>query len=446
MKRIRAVVLGAGGRDFHNFNVAFRDDPAYEVVGFTAAQIPNIAGRVYPAELAGRLYPRGIPIYEEDDLPRLIRELGVDEVVFAYSDVSHEHVMHRASIALAEGANFRLLGPHATMLRSARPVISLAAVRTGCGKSPAARFVVGLLREAGLAVAVVRHPMPYGDLARQAVQRFATIDDLEAAGCTIEEREEYEPHLVEGNVVFAGVDYARVLRAAEAEADLIVWDGGNNDLPFFTPDLEIVLADPHRAGDERRFYPGETNLLRAHVLVITKVDTADPQAVRALRQSIAQANPTASVLEAAMPVCIDRPELVQGKRVLVVEDGPTLTHGGMSFGAGVVAARGAGAAALVDPRPFAVGSIARAFAAHPHMGSLLPATGYGSAQIRELEATIRRVPCELVLVATPIDLRRLIEITQPTTRVRYGFEPREPERFAGTLAPAIARARAARGR
>jgi predicted GTPase len=416
------VIMGAAGRDFHNFNVFFRLNPTYKVVAFTAAQIPNIAGRIYPRELAGALYPNGIPIVPEEELESVIVRHAVDQVVFAYSDVSHEQVMHRASRALAAGADFRLLGPRSTMLRSRKPVVSICAVRTGAGKSPAARKFATWLRQQGHRVAVVRHPMPYGDLVQQAVQRFATLDDLQQARCTIEEREEYEPHISQGDVVFAGVDYERILRLAESEADVILWDGGNNDTPFFVSDLEIVLVDPHRAGHERSYFPGEVNLLRADVIVISKLDTADPQKVEAVRQTIRSANPTAQIVESTMPVTVDDASAVRDKRVLVIEDGPTVTHGGMAYGAGVLAARKYGAAALVDPRPAAVGTLRETFRANPHLDCLLPAMGYGAEQIHDLEQTVTRVDCDLVLIATPVDLRRLINIRQPTCRVSYEFE------------------------
>jgi len=416
------VIMGAAGRDFHNFNVVFRHNPTYQVVAFTAAQIPNIAGRTYPPELSGGRYPNGIPILPESDLETIIAERDVHQVVFAYSDVSHEYVMHNASRVLAAGADFRLLGLRATMLRSSKPVVSVCAVRTGAGKSPVARKIAEWLRTSGRRVAVIRHPMPYGDLTRQAVQRFAAIDDLDQADCTIEEREEYEPHIMEGQVVYAGVDYERILRQAESEADVILWDGGNNDLPFIESDLEIVLVDPHRAGQERAYFPGEVNLLRADVIVLTKVDTANPNHVEAVHRVIRAANPRASIVESRMPLSVDRPDLVRGKRVLVIEDGPTVSHGGMAYGAGVLAAQRHGAAVLVDPRPFAVGSLHQTFEAYPHLDCLLPAMGYGANQLRDLEQTIKQVDCDLVLIATPVDLRRLISIAQPTARVTYCFE------------------------
>ncbi|MDE3118104.1 MAG: GTPase [Nitrospirota bacterium] len=422
MDQTKVLIMGAAGRDFHNFNVVFRQNPHYRVVAFTAAQIPNIAGRLYPPTLAGPLYPEGIPIHAEEQLESLIDAQQVEQVVFAYSDVPHEAVMHKASRAMARGADFRLLGPRATMLASAKPVVSVCAVRTGCGKSPAARKIAAILRSEGLRVAVVRHPMPYGDLAKQAVQRFADLADLARAECTIEEMEEYEPHIVSGDLVYAGVDYERILRRAEAEADVILWDGGNNDWSFFASDLELVLADPHRAGHERSYYPGEVNLRRAQVIVLTKLDSADPEQTRSLRESLKAYNPAAVVIESSMPISLTDPEAVQGKRVLVVEDGPTLTHGGMSFGAGVLAARKWGARALVDPRPWAVGSIRRTFAEYPHIGPLLPAMGYGPQQMCELEETIRGVECDAVLIATPVDLRRVIQIVQPTCRATYELE------------------------
>lgn len=424
-QKTNVVIMGAAGRDFHNFNVVFRKNPDYQVVAFTAAQIPNIAGRTYPAELAGDRYPNGISIVPEEELEAVIAAHAVDDVVFAYSDVSYEAVMQKASRALAAGAGFRFLSPRSTMLRARKPVVSVCAVRTGAGKSPVARKIAALLRARGLRVAVVRHPMPYGDLAQQAVQRFATLDDLRAAHCTIEEREEYEPHLRQGDIVFAGVDYERILRQAEAEADVILWDGGNNDLPFFEPDLEIVLLDPHRAGHERRYFPGEVNVLRADLVIITKVETADPQMVEALRRAIAAANPQAKILESTMPITLDDPAMVAGRRVLVVEDGPTLTHGGMAYGAGVIAAKRYGAAEIVDPRLAATGSLSDTFRSNPHLDCVLPAMGYGPDQIRDLEQTINRVDCDLVLIATPVDLRRLISIRQPTCRVSYEFEPRD---------------------
>jgi len=423
MPKDRVIIMGAAGRDFHNFNVYFRDNPRYEVVAFTATQIPNIEGRLYPPELAGPLYPQGIPIHPESELPRLIKEFDVDQVVFAYSDVSHEYVMHRASLALAAGADFRLMGVKSTMLKSSRPVVAICAVRTGSGKSQTSRRVCDILKKMGKRVVVVRHPMPYGDLRKQVCQRFATYEDLDRYECTIEEREDYEPHLDRGTVVYAGVDYEMILRQAEQEAEVIVWDGGNNDLPFYRPDLHIVVTDPHRAGHELRYHPGEANLRLADVVVINKIDTAQPENVDALRRNIRVTNPRATVIEAASPIFVEDPGAIRGKRVLVVEDGPTLTHGEMSYGAGTVAARRFGAAELVDPRPYAVGSIAEAFEKYPQMGPLLPAVGYGKRQIEELEETINATPCDLVLVATPIDLRRVLKrIKHPMDRVRYEMQ------------------------
>ncbi len=423
MPKDRVIIMGAAGRDFHNFNVYFRDNPHYEVVAFTATQIPNIEGRLYPPELAGPLYPQGIPIHPESELPRLIKEFDVDQVVFAYSDVSHEYVMHRASLALAAGADFRLMGAKSTMLESSRPVVAICAVRTGSGKSQTSRRVCDILKKMGKRVVVVRHPMPYGDLRKQVCQRFATYEDLDRYECTIEEREDYEPHLDRGTVVYAGVDYEMILRQAEQEAEVIVWDGGNNDLPFYRPDLHIVVTDPHRAGHELRYHPGEANLRLADVVVINKIDTAQPENVDTLRRNIRVTNPRATVIEAASPIFVEDPGAIRGKRVLVVEDGPTLTHGEMSYGAGTVAARRFGAAELVDPRPYAVGSIAEAFEKYPQMGPLLPAVGYGKRQIEELEETINATPCDLVLVATPIDLRRVLKhIKHPVDRVRYELQ------------------------
>lgn len=422
MKTKQILILGAAGRDFHNFNVVFRGDPESRVVGFTATQIPGIAGRRYPSELAGPFYPAGIPIFEEKDLEKLIAEYAVDDVVFSYSDISHQNLMHLASRVLAAGSDFRLLAAAHTQIKSSVPVISICAVRTGCGKSPVARLVTAELKREGLRPVVIRHPMPYGDLAAQAVQRFAVMDDLEQNQCTIEEREEYEPHLRQGTVVYAGVDYGRILRQAEEEADIILWDGGNNDTPFYVPDLDIVVADPHRAGHELSYFPGEVNLRQAGVIVINKVDTAAPHDVETVRRNIAASNPKAAVVETACRVTVSSPELVKGARVLVVEDGPTLTHGEMPYGAGVVAARQCGAAELVDPRPYAVGSIRGTYEKYPHLTSLLPAMGYSAMQRHELEETINRVSCDLVLVATPIDLARVIKLNKPSLRVTYEVE------------------------
>jgi predicted GTPase len=422
MKSDKVVIMGAAGRDFHNFNVYFRDNPAYQVVAFTATQIPNIAERRYPSTLAGALYPNGIPIFPESDLPQLVQEHRINQVIFAYSDISHETVMHRASLVLATGADFRLLGPRATMLKSTQPVVAVCAVRTGSGKSQTTRAVAHALRALGKRVVVVRHPMPYGDLTRQIVQRFATREDLVKHQTTIEEREEYEPHIAQGTLVYAGVDYEKILRQAEAEADVILWDGGNNDFPFFEPTLMIVIVDPHRAGHELLYHPGEMNLRMADVIVINKVDTANAEDVNRVRANVHFANPNAIVVEAASPIFVDDPNAIRGKRVLIVEDGPTLTHGGMAYGAGVIAAHKFGAREIVDPRPYAVGSIKETYAQYPGTGTVLPAMGYGDKQIEELEATINATPVDLVLIATPIDLRRVIHIQPPTILVRYELQ------------------------
>lgn len=431
----RIIIVGAAGRDFHDFNVAFRDDPSVRVVAFTAAQIPRIDDRRYPAALAGPRYPEGIPVEPESRLEALISEHDATEVVFSYSDVTHAHVMHLASRALAAGAGFRLLGPRRTMLRSRRPVIAVCAVRTGCGKSPACRYVARVLREEGLRVAIVRHPMPYGDLERMRVQRFASLADLDAqgSGITLEEREEYEPHIEAGNVVFAGVDYAEILASAEQDADIVLWDGGNNDLPFVRPDLWITLVDPHRDGHEQGYHPGEANLRAAHVVVVTKANTAPPGTVGALRASVEQLNPGAQVIVTDMLVEADAPELVSGRRVLLVEDGPTVTHGGMTHGAGRVAALALGASEIVDPRPAAVGSIHELYARYPHLGPLIPAMGYYPAQLDELARTIAAVDCDTVVVATPIDLRHLIELGHPSTRVRYELADHGAPTLAGAV-------------
>jgi len=420
MKRV--LVLGAAGRDFHNFNLIFRDNPDYQVVAFTATQIPDIAGRRYPPELAGHLYPQGIPVVDEKTMESTIAEQKVDVVVFSYSDISYQNLMHLASRAIAAGADFWLPGTEHTQIKSKVPVISVCAVRTGCGKSPVSRLVAQELRNHGCKPAAIRHPMPYGDLAAQAVQRFATLEDLDLQQCTIEEREEYEPHIRLGTVVYAGVDYEKILRRAEQEADVILWDGGNNDTPFYQSDLEIVVLDPHRAGHELAYFPGEVNLRRADVLVINKVDTAQSHDIEVVRQSVRLHNPTAMVCEMASRVSIDSPVSMRGKRVLVVEDGPTLTHGEMPYGAGVVAARQAGAEELVDPRPFAVGSIRTTYDRYGHLTNLLPAMGYSPLQRHELEETIRRTPCDLVVIATPIDLTRVVKIDKPNVRVSYQAE------------------------
>jgi len=418
----RILIMGAAGRDFHNFNVFYRDNPDVEVVAFTATQIPNIEGRLYPPELAGARYPQGIPIYPESDLVKLIHEKKVDQVVFAYSDVSHEYVMHKASQVLAAGADFALLGTRHTQLKSSKPVVAVCAVRTGSGKSQTTRRVSKILRQMGYRVAAIRHPMPYGDLVKQTVQRFADYSDLDKHQCTIEEREEYEPHLDNGLIVYAGVDYERILRQAEQEVDIILWDGGNNDLPFYKPDLHIVVVDPHRPGHERSYHPGEANARAADVFVINKVDTANPQAVIEVRNSLRELNPNAIVIEAASPLFVDDPAAIRGKRVLVIEDGPTLTHGEMAYGAGWVAARRFGAAEIVDPRPYAVGSIKATFEKYPTTGAVLPAMGYGEEQTRELEETIRRADVDLVIVGTPIDLSRVLHLDKPYQRVRYELQ------------------------
>ncbi len=418
----RVIIMGAAGRDFHNFNVFFRDNPDYRVVAFTATQIPDIEGRKYPAELAGELYPEGIPIHPEEELESLIYEHDVDEVVFAYSDVSNNYVMNKAAIVNLAGADFKLMGAERTTLVSSKPVIAVCAVRTGCGKSQTTRQVCRILQEHGKKVVAVRHPMPYGDLVKQKVQRFATMEDLDKHECTIEEREEYEPHIRNGIVVYAGVDYEAILREAEKEADIIVWDGGNNDTPFFEPDLLITVVDPHRVGHEFKYYPGTTNYLNADVIIINKIDTADPAKVDELRESIRLINPDAIVIEAASPVLVEDPEVITDKRVLVVEDGPTLTHGGMTYGAGIVAAQKFGAKEIIDPRPFTVGKITDTFEKYPEIGTLLPAMGYGKQQMKDLEATIAKADCDAVVIGTPIDLRRVIKIDKPSTRVFYALQ------------------------
>jgi predicted GTPase len=422
MEKAKILIMGAAGRDFHNFNVYFRNNDDYEVVAFTATQIPGIAGRNYPKELAGPKYPNGIPIFPEEQLAELIKKYDIDQVIFAYSDVSHEYVMHKASLVLANGADFRLMGPKTTMLKSRLPVVSVCAVRTGSGKSQTSRLIAKILRSKGLRVAAIRHPMPYGDLRKQVWQRFATYEDLDKYETTIEEREEYEPHIDNGIVVFAGVDYEKILREAEKESDVIVWDGGNNDLPFYHPDLNIVVADPHRPGHELAYHPGETNVRMADVIIINKVDTADPQKVNQVRENVRMINPKAIILDAASPVTADKPELIRGKRVLVVEDGPTLTHGNMPYGAGMILAKNSGAAEIVDPRPYAVGTIKAAFEKFKHLGPLLPALGYSEKQVAELKETIDRVPCDVVVIGTPIDLRRVVSINKPTVRVRYDLK------------------------
>ncbi len=418
----QVIIMGAAGRDFHNFNVYFRDNPRYRVVCFTATQIPNIDGRRYPAQLAGRLYPDGIPIHSDRHLAELIRDQRIDLVAFSYSDVPHTEVMHKASIVTANGADFIILAASYTMLKSVKPVVSVCAVRTGCGKSQTSREVLRILQQLGKRVVSVRHPMPYGDLTRQVVQRFSSYADLDASDCTIEEREEYEPVVAMGAVIYAGVDYEKILRQAEQEADVIVWDGGNNDTPFFLPEVAIVVFDPHRAGHETAYHPGETNMLMADIAVINKVDSADPAAVEAVRRTIAAHNPAADIVLANSALIVDAPESIRGRRVLVVEDGPTVTHGDMPFGAGVIAARRFGADALVDPRPYLVGSLQETFRTYPHIGTLLPAMGYGEGQVHDLEATINRTPCDLVVSATPVDLTRLMTIEKPVVHIRYEYQ------------------------
>lgn len=420
--RIRVLILGAAGRDFHNFNVYFRDNEQFEVVGFTATQIPNIDGRVYPAELAGKLYPDGIPIYNEHELEKLVKEKKVDVCVFSYSDISHESVMHLASRCVVSGVDYWLLGTKYTMLESEKPVIAVGAVRTGCGKSQTTRRVSDILRELGKKVVVVRHPMPYGDLRKQVVQRFASFEDLDKYECTVEEREEYEPHLERGNVVYAGVDYEKILRQAEKEADVILWDGGNNDMPFFKPDLFIVVADPHRPYHELTYYPGEVNVRMADVVVINKIDTAYPEDVDTVRENVREVNPRAQIVEATSPLFVENGEIINGKRVLVIEDGPTLTHGEMSYGAGYVAANKYGAGEIVSPVEYAVGSIKEAYEKYPHVTNVLPALGYGEKQLKELEETINKLPADVVIVATPVNLGRILNINKPWVRVKYELQ------------------------
>ena len=422
MSFIRTLIMGAAGRDFHNFNVFFRDHPYYEIVAFTATQIPNIEDRKYPPELAGSRYPSGIPIYPESDLVKLIQGEQIELVVFAYSDVPHQYVMEKASIVLAAGADFQFLGAKHTQIASTKPVVSIGAVRTGVGKSQTTRYVLRLLRDMDYRAAAIRHPMPYGNLAKQAVQRFAVYADLDLNECTIEEREEYEPHIDNGAVVFAGVDYERILRKAEKEVDIILWDGGNNDLPFYKSDLHIVLADPHRPGHESTYYPGNANARMADVFVINKIDTADYENVLHVRDSLRKINPNTPIVEAASPIFVDNPAEIKGKKVLVVEDGPTLTHGEMAYGAGWVAARRFGAAEIIDPRPFAIGSISATYQKYPTTGNVLPAMGYGSKQINELEQTINQSDADLVIIGTPIDLGRLLKIDKPSQRVRYELQ------------------------
>lgn len=422
MSRIKVIIMGAAGRDFHNFNMIYRNNETYEVIAFTATQIPDIDGRQYPAKLAGSLYPNGIPIHPEEKIEQLIVDHRVDQVIFSYSDVPYEYVMHKAAQVNATGADFVLLGMERTMLKSSKPVVSVCAVRTGCGKSQTTRKVSAILRRMGKKLVAVRHPMPYGDLAKQAVQRFASYDDLDKQNCTIEEREEYEPHIDNGTIVYAGVDYKAILQEAEKEADVILWDGGNNDTPFFKPDLQIVVVDPHRPGHENSYYPGETNLLMADVVIINKETTADYEDIEFVRESVRQTNPEAIIIDAASPLFVEDPEAIRGKRVLVVEDGPTLTHGEMTYGAGVVAAEQYGASEIIDPRPWIVGTIAETFEKYPDIGQLLPAMGYGKQQIEDLEKTINAVECDAVVIGTPIDLRRVVNINKPAVRVKYELQ------------------------
>jgi predicted GTPase len=442
MNKRKVIIIGAAGRDFHNFNTFYRDNDAYEVVAFTAAQIPDIAGRRYPAELAGKLYPSGIPIYAEQDLPQLIKDLGADDCVFSYSDVSYQHVMGVSAIVEAAGACFVLLGPKDTQIKSTKPVIAVGAVRTGCGKSQTSRRVIEILMAKGLKVVAVRHPMPYGDLVAQKVQRFATVEDLAKHKCTVEEMEEYEPHVVRGNVIYAGVDYEAILRAAENDpdgCDVVLWDGGNNDFPFYQPDLLVTVVDPHRPGHELTYYPGEVTLRMADVVVINKMDSADAAAIDTVRKNIAKVNPGATVVDAASTLDVDDPAVIKGKRVLAVEDGPTLTHGGMKIGAAVVAAQKFGAASFVDPRPFTVGRLQDTFKTYPNIGVLLPAMGYGDEQLHDLEATINNSDAEAVVIGTPIDLGRIIKINKPSTRVYYNLQEIGRPNLVGILDEFVAK-------
>ena len=422
MQKKKVLIMGAAGRDFHNFNMIFRDNPQYQVVAFTATQIPNIHGRKYPDRLAGKLYPKGIPILSEDDLVKLIKRFKIDEVIFSYSDVSYQYVMQKGAMVLAAGADFKLLGKQKTTLKSKRPVIAVCAARTGSGKSQTTRKVCQILKSAGIDPVVIRHPMPYGDLTKQICQRFASLSDMDKHHCTIEEREEYEPHIREGIVVYAGIDYGIILKEVEKEADVIVWDGGNNDIPFYQPDLHITVVDPHRPGDELCYFPGKTNLLLADVVLINKVDSADYEGIEQVRFNVRETNPEAILIEAASPIFVDHPQRIRGKIVLVVEDGPTLTHGGMTYGAGVIAAEKFGAKDIIDPRPWVKGEIKRAFEAYPDIGALLPALGYGEKQIKDLQKTINAIPCDSVIIGTPIDLTRLLKINKPSVRVRYELD------------------------
>ena len=434
MKRV--IIIGAAGRDFHNFNTFFRGNEDFQVVAFTAAQIPDIDGRRYPTELAGDLYPEGIPIFAEEELPKLIKELNVDICVFSYSDVPYTRLMNVSAIVNAAGASFMLLGPNDTMIKSIKPVIAVCATRTGCGKSQTSRRIIEILMAKGLKVVAIRHPMPYGDLVKQKVQRFATIEDLEKHECTIEEMEEYEPHVVRGNVIYAGVDYEAILREAEKDpdgCDIILWDGGNNDFPFYKPDLMVTVADPHRAGHELNYYPGEVNVRIADVVVINKIDSACAADIETVRANVRSINPKALIIDGASPIKVDNPSVITGKRVLVIEDGPTLTHGEMKIGAGIVAAQKAGASELVDPRPYAVGKLAETFKIYPNVGILLPAMGYGEEQVRDLEKTIDATPCDAVVIGTPIDLNRIIKINKPNTRVYYDLQEIGDPNFDGIL-------------
>ena len=436
MSRKNVVIIGAAGRDFHNFNTYYRDNEDYNVVAFTATQIPDIEGRKYPAELAGKLYPDGIPIHAQQDLEKLIADLEVDDCAFSYSDVSYQHVMSVGAIVQAAGANFVLLGPRDTQIESSKPVISVCAVRTGSGKSQTARRIIEILMEKGLKVVAIRHPMPYGDIAAQKVQRFAELSDLEKHNCTVEEMEEYEPHVARGNVIYAGVDYEAILRAAEKDqggCDVILWEGGNNDFPFYTSDLHVTVVDPHRPGHELAYYPGEVSLRIADVVVINKMDSADPAGIETVRKNIASVNPEAIVIDAVSTLDMEDPSVVKGKRVLVVEDGPTLTHGEMKIGAGTVAAQKFGAAALVDPRPFIVGRLSETFELYPEIGTLLPAMGYGEVQLRDLETTINNTDCDAVVIGTPIDLNRIIKIKKPNTRVYYNLQEIGRPNLTGVL-------------
>ncbi len=442
MAREHILIIGAAGRDFHNFNTCFRENEEYKVVAFTAAQIPDIDGRKYPAELAGTLYPDGIPIYAEEQLPQLIKDLKVQTCVFSYSDLPYHRVMQISAVVNAAGANFTLLGTAATMIKSTKPVIAVCAVRTGCGKSQTSRRVIELLMERGLKVVAIRHPMPYGDLVAQKVQRFATVEDLQKHKCTIEEMEEYEPHVIRGNVIYAGVDYEAILRAAEKDpdgCDVILWDGGNNDFSFYKPDLTIGVVDPHRAGHELSYYPGEVVLRTSDVVVINKMDSAPPEGIQVVRESIEKVNPGAIVVDGASPIRVDHPEVIRGKRVLVIEDGPTLTHGEMKIGAGVVAARKFGASEMVDPRPFIVGKLSETFRIYPKIGVLLPAMGYGEQQLKDLETTINQTDCDSVVIGTPIDLNRLIQIKKPNTRVYYDLQEIGEPNLAGVIEDFIKR-------